>query len=185
MKLTFYSLLLFLITGCAISASVLKSGIKIDGENSSNNEFIYWINLDNINEFKLCPDGCSQYDERSFMMSFLVPLPPLVPTTKVDEVSKSEANFTIRITSETGANVDLDSVSISVTLGSDAYDFVYAETITNQYIPEFKAYRFKSSLKCGQILDGTLNIKGFDVDTIKYKINFYEGTELEVGYLQA
>jgi hypothetical protein len=184
MKSLYLPILSIFLFGCATTASTYKSGIKFEGENVKKNTFGYKVILDEKNRIEVNA-GCGQYVEQAGMMSFIVPLPPIVPIGEKVQESKTLVPFSITITSWDGTEVPTNDMKITATIDEKVFDVQFVEKTVNELSPKILTYKFNSSATCGSIKNGTLQIEGFSDQLLKYKINFYEGTEWETSYLSS
>lgn len=183
MKHVYFLLLPVLLFGCAMSASIYKSGIKFEGDNVKKENFGYQVILDDKNRIELTA-GCSQYVEQAGMASFLVPLPPVIPVGSKEKESRALDFFTITITSWNGKKLSVEDMKMTASVGKEFFQLKLLEQDVNSSA-EVITYKFGSTATCGSIKNGTFEIKWMDEKSLKYKINFYEGTQWETYYLSS
>ena len=184
MRLVLSFMVSALLIGCAISASVYRSGIKFEGANAPQSELRYWTEIDKDSPL-IIGATCSAYEELSGMFSLIVPLPPLIPLASKESVSTINKPFGVHIGAREGKEIDTDIVKISIIINDKIYYAKFLETRKSEYEPGFTGYYFSTQLTCGQIRSATLKVENFDGEDIEFKIRYYDGTNWEAGYLAA
>jgi len=174
-----------LISGCATSAAIYKSGIKFEGLNVVKNTFGYHVNLDLNKKIDLKADGCGQYSVQSMMASPIIPLPPVVPVDDGEPKSNVNELLSFVITSWKGEELKASNNYLLLSLDGVSTKVTISNMSRNELAKEIITYKYQTNIKCGSIKDATLEVKGFQEPNLIYKLNYYEGTEFEAGYLSA
>jgi hypothetical protein len=174
-----------LLTGCATSAAIYKSGVKFEGLNVVKNTFGYHVNLDLNKKIDLKADGCGQYSVQGMMVSPLIPLPPVVPVDDGEPKSNVNELLSFVITSWKGEELKASNNYLLLSLDGITTKLMISNISRNELAKEIITYKYQTNIKCGSIKDATLEVNGFQESDLIYKLKYYEGTELEAGYLSA
>jgi hypothetical protein len=177
--------IVLLLSGCAISAAIYKSGIKFEGLNVVKNTFGYHVNLDLNKKIDLKAGGCDQYSQQGMMVSPLIPLPPVIPVDDGEPKSNVNELLSFVIISWKGDELNTSSNYLLLSLDGVSTKVTISNISRNELAKDIITYKYQTNIKCGSIKDATLEVKGFQESNLIYKLKYYEGTEFEAGYLSA
>lgn len=116
------------------------------------------------------------------MMTPLVPLPPVIPVDDGEKKSKKNEMLSFEITSWYGEELKSSVHYLLLSIHGTTSKIEFSNFTRNG---EIITYKFQTGIQCGSVKDYLLEIKGFNGNPLIYKINYYEGTDLEAGYLSS
>lgn len=173
---------LFFLSGCTISAAIYKSGVKFEGENVEKDTFGYSVEIRSDKRITLDDSGCGEYTQLSAMMAPLVPLPPVIPVDDGEAKSNKNEMLSFEITSWDGEELKSSVHYLLLSIHGTSSKIEFSDFTRNG---DIITYKFHAGIQCGSVKDYLLEVKGFNGNPLIYKINYYEGTELEAGYLSS
>jgi hypothetical protein len=157
-------------------------GIQFKGPGSQT-EDPGFVLLDEARGIKLTHSCGCEPEVRSFMGSFVIPLPPVVPFPESGgKPSASDRPFHLDLSSQIWGDVDPFEFEMSIEMAGEKHSV----TLSPSYQPGDKAgsYLFSTGLKCAQIEKAKMLVKQRGKMDRIYKMNYYERTKMSAGFLK-
>ncbi|MDH5232638.1 MAG: hypothetical protein OEZ58_10200 [Gammaproteobacteria bacterium] len=178
-------ILIFLASGCAVTVSVQRTGLTVDGNVKPE------LNGSPINDVIRWYSSCDGYKERSAMVFPIIPMPPIIPIG--DKVSLGTGDSPFYLFIETSNGQKLDKSQLKVALNTEGRQYVLINEYETYYVrekyPTIWKYKFTSDFRCKNVKDAELVIHWADelkkINRVRrFNVDYFDKNMWEWGYFR-